>query len=649
MFAPTRQKKYKILLFFLGAVLLLFAEAALAKKSGNKAGRSRSSPKTQKVAKASGGSKNRASSHGRARSKVVQSPTPAISETKLDALQRPSLSGRSKPVRQQNTPDLSPRTVKADIGLSAPLQPSAGPKIPKPVNSTSSRKPVKPNLKTTAKGPAKTSNWKRLVARTTEATGRAKTSLKQVKQKLLNKLGKGANSDKTARIATPISKAESPVTTVAKVTRDRSPTASTGKVVRTDKRKALDQSITVLKAPKKSVQTKQSGKRTRLKTVDKIRTTSRTKQAALQGRETLEKTGPVSRKRDNAVNRQKTVSRSKEPVKTDRELRSGRRRRNQRKGSAKYEDRSRLVKRIHRHEHVYRDRRGRISHRIVWPRYFFPVYYSWGPFWTFRYVYPYYHRRYVFVSLGGYWPTHYRYVRYYWYGWHPYEWYGYYPLAYEVAGDTYNYYTYNYNYADSLSASGSYQPTDTVGTVDHTTFADVRERLAQQTAAEPDVQTQADSYFEEAVKAFEEGDYAAAAEKFAEAMALAPEDMVLPFAYTQAFFANGQYTEAAWALRSALQNVPAEAEGVFYPRGLYTEEDLLFEQIDLLSEVAELYSSDADIQLLLGYQLLGIGEIDEALEPLQKASLDLNNKDAAEILLDLLERIRTEDAENTEQ
>jgi hypothetical protein len=72
-------------------------------------------------------------------------------------------------------------------------------------------------------------------------------------------------------------------------------------------------------------------------------------------------------------------------------------------------------------------------------------------------------------------------------------------------------------------------------------------------------------------------------------------------------------------------------------------------QIDLLSEVAELYTSDADLQLLLGYQLLGIGEIDEALEPLQQASLDLNNKDAAEILLDLLERIRTEDAENTEQ
>jgi hypothetical protein len=614
MFAPTSQKKNKILLFFVSALLLLFAEPALAKKSGNKAGRSSSGPKTQKVAKASGGSKNRASNRGRARSKVVQNPASAISETNLDAPQRPGLSDPGKLVRQRSEElPRSRQTIKAVSPRSSLLQPGTGPKASK---------------------------------HTSKKAGRAKTSLRRTRQQSKVKSGTRIAPKKTARIATSISKPKSPVTIVAKATGDRSRPAGTNKVVRTDTRKALDKSITVRKAPKKSVQTKQSGKRIQLKTVDKIRTTSRTKQAASQGRETLEKTRPVTRKRDKAVNRTKTVFDSREPVKTDRKLGSGIRRRNQRKGSTRYEDRSRVVKRIHRHEHVYRDRRGRISHRIVWPRYFFPVYYSWGPFWTFRYVYPYYHRRYVFVSLGGYWPTHYNYVRYYWYGYHPYDWYGYYPMAHEVAGDTYNYYTYNYDYADSLEPPASYQPT---GRVDHTTFADVRERLAQQTPAEPDAQTSADDYFEEGVKAFEEGDYAAAAQQFAEAMDLAPEDMVLPFAYTQALFANGQYSEAAQALRSALQDVPAETEGVFYPRGLYTEEDLLFEQIDLLSEVAELYTSDADLQLLLGYQLLGIGEIDEALEPLQQASLDLNNKDAAEILLDLLERIRTEDAENTEQ
>lgn len=617
MFAPTSEKKYKILLFFVSALLLLFAEPALAKKSGNKAGRSSSSPKTQKVAKASGGSKNRASNRSETRSELIQRAPSAVLETKLDALQLPGLSDPGKLVRQRSEElPRNQQTIKAVSPRTTLLEPGTGPKASKDVS---------------------------------KKAGGAKTSLEHTRQQSKVKSGTRIAPKKTARIATSISKPKSPVTIVAKATGDRSLTAGTNKVVRTDKRKALNKSITVRKAPKKSVQTKQSGKTIHLKTVDKIRTTSRTKQAASQGRETVEKTRPVSRKRDKAVNRTKTVFGSREPVKTDRKLGIGKRRRNQRKGSAKYEDRSRVVKNIHRHEHVYRDRRGRISHRIVWPRYRFPVYYSWGPLWTFRYVYPYYHRRYVFVGLGGYWPTHYRYLRYYWYGWHPYEWYGYYPMAHEVAGDTYNYYTYNYNYADSLAPPASYQPTDSVGTVDHTTFADVRERLAQQTAAEPDAQTLADVYFEEGVKAFEEGDYTAAAQKLAEAMDLAPEDMVLPFAYTQALFANGQYSEAARALRSALQNVSAETEGVFYPRGLYTEEDLLFEQIDLLSEMAELYSSDADIQLLLGYQLLGIGEIDEALEPLEQAGLDLNNKDSAAILLDLLERIRTEDAENTEQ
>ncbi len=614
MFAPTSQKKIKILILFLSALLLLFAELALAKKSGAKGKRSGSSPRTQKVAKVSGSSKNRASSRGRARSKVVHSPTSAISETKLDAPQRPGLSSRGKLVRQHNVGSLRSRqTVKAVSGRTRLLRPGTGPKASK---------------------------------HTTKKAGRAKTSLKHTRQQPKVKSSTRIEPKKTARIATPISKPKSPVTIVAKVTGDRRLTAGTNKVVWTDKREALDKSITVREAPKKSVETKQSRKRIHLKTVDRIRTTSRKKEAARQGRETLEKTRPVNRKKNKAVNKTKTGSRSKKPAKTDRKLRSGRRRRNQRKGSTRYEDRSRVVKRIHRYEHVYRDRRGRISHRIVWPGYRFPVYYSWGPFWTFRYVYPYYHRRYVFISLGGYWPTHYNYLRYYWYGYHPYDWYGYYPMAHEVAGDTYNYYTYNYSYADSLAPSASYQPT---GSVDHTTFADVRERLAQQTPAEPDAQTSADDYFEEGVKAFEEGDYAAAAQKFAEAMDLAPDDMVLPFAYAQALFANGQYSEAAQALRSALQNVLAEAEGVFYPRGLYTEDDLLFEQIDLLSEVAELYSSDADIQLLLGYQLLGIGEIDEAFEPLHQASLDLNNMDSAAILLDLLERIRTEDAENTNQ
>ena len=117
--------------------------------------------------------------------------------------------------------------------------------------------------------------------------------------------------------------------------------------------------------------------------------------------------------------------------------------------------------------------------------------------------------------------------------------------------------------------------------------------------------------------------------------------MVLPFAYSQALFANEQYAEAAEVLRTALAKVSPEKEGVFYPRGLYSDDEILFEQIEHLKQKAESYSFDADLQLLFGYQLLGIGEVDKAVEPLQQAGLDLGNAEAATILLNLIEKIRT--------
>lgn len=313
-----------------------------------------------------------------------------------------------------------------------------------------------------------------------------------------------------------------------------------------------------------------------------------------------------------------------------------------------YYDRPHLVRHSHRYEHVYRDYRNRLSHRIVWPNYRYYVHYSYGPYSTFRYVYPYYHRKYIFVSLGGYWPTSYRYARYYWYGYHPYQWYGYYPIAREVQGDNYNYYTYNYYSTDSGVPYDSSYVADGIASIDHTTFADIREKLAQQQAAEPDAATLADTYFEEAVKAFEELNFKLAIEKFAKAMELAPEDMILPFAYAQVLFADGQYSEAAEVLRAALAKVTPEKEGVFYPRGLYPDDDTLLGHIDKIAEKAELFSFDGDLQLLLGYQLLGIGEIDEAAKPLQQASQDLKNAAAAKTLLNLLEKIKVANEQTKE-
>jgi hypothetical protein len=319
-------------------------------------------------------------------------------------------------------------------------------------------------------------------------------------------------------------------------------------------------------------------------------------------------------------------------------------RRDERIGSSHvvYDDCPEMVWHSRHHEHIYFDHHRQVCHRAIWPEYYFPVYYNWGPCWTFRYVYPYYHRKYVFVSLGGYWPVDYTYVRYYWYGCHPYIWSGYYPIPYEVEGNTYNYYTYNYpsTEAGTTASAGPVETTNYIRPVDENTFADVREKLAKQQAAKPDRETPADAYFEEATKAFEIYDYDTAIEKFARAIEFAPDDMILPFAYAQALLADERYVEAAGVLRAALAKVSPEKEGVFYPRGLYTNDDVLFEQIDRLDEKAKLYSFDADLQLLLGYQLLGIGEIDQAIEPLHLASQDLENAAAAAVLLNVLEKVR---------
>ena len=244
----------------------------------------------------------------------------------------------------------------------------------------------------------------------------------------------------------------------------------------------------------------------------------------------------------------------------------------------------------------------------------------------------------MFVSLGGYWPLNYRFIRYYWYGYHPYYWCGYFPIAREVVDGSYTYYTYNYYYDDSPV---SYPPTSTLE-------PQYYDNIDPQLAEEPAGVTLADIYFEEAVRAFEEGNYGLAIEKFAKAMELAPDDMILPFAYSQALFAAQRYTEAAEVLRSALAKITSDKEGVFYPRGLYPKDEVLLAQLDMLTEKAELYKFDSDLQLLLGYQLLGLGQLDKAVTPLQIASLDLVNVNAATILLGILEKIRTTDDQNEE-
>lgn len=261
---------------------------------------------------------------------------------------------------------------------------------------------------------------------------------------------------------------------------------------------------------------------------------------------------------------------------------------------------------------------SRIFYWVSWPDCCRPICYSWGPHYTFGSFWPYYHRRFVFVSLGGYWPD-YHYRRYYWYGCHPYRWYGYYPPGYVIAGPTYDYYYYN----DEPRGEA---------------LEEAHKRFDESHPAEPAPESQTDRYFDQAVKAFEAGDYAAAAQKFHEAQNLAPNDVVLPFARTQALFAAGEYNQASQVLCEALA-IASPKEGVFYPRGLYADESVLSQQIEQLSRVAHLNPADSDLRLLLGYQLLGMGKLDEAAGHLQNAALDSNNEQAATTLTNFLEKL----------
>jgi tetratricopeptide (TPR) repeat protein len=296
-------------------------------------------------------------------------------------------------------------------------------------------------------------------------------------------------------------------------------------------------------------------------------------------------------------------------------------------------------KSVRLYSHVVGRRPGRIFNRVIWPRYVYPIYYSYGRRHYIHYVRPRYHRKYIFFSIGSYWPAYYTSVRYYWYGSHVYRWYGCYPTAYSVGGDTYNYYTYN-TYNTNTAAPTTYTDAAPLDSVDHTTFEDIREKLDEQNQQQPDAETLADKFFEDGVNAFEKQDYDAAAAAFADAIALDPDDLILPFAYVQALFASEQYFKAADILRFALEQMPADQQGLFFPRGLYAEDEILFEQIEKLQTRAETFSYDPDLPLLLGYQLIGIEQHENARKWLDRAAQYDLNENSTNILNELLDKLQ---------
>ena len=277
------------------------------------------------------------------------------------------------------------------------------------------------------------------------------------------------------------------------------------------------------------------------------------------------------------------------------------------------------------------------------------VSFGYGPYhyYGISYYYPSYHRRYIFCSLGGYWPSYYRYRRYYWYGCHPYRWYGSYVIGQPAVYDTYN----TYNTYNTYTTEAQYSTQTAYPAAGYDDFSDVREKLRQEAAAEiedaPAAETTADACFDQAVELFAQGKYEQAVFKLRVAMILDPEDVILPFAYSQALFAGGDYDSAAAVIRRTLENQPEDEaqQTVYYPRGLYQDEKLLHQQIDQFAVKAAAKTDNADYQLLLGYHLLGAGRLDEAIAPLHKAlDMDITNSPSM-ILIKLLEKIKADEAE----
>ena len=64
------------------------------------------------------------------------------------------------------------------------------------------------------------------------------------------------------------------------------------------------------------------------------------------------------------------------------------------------------------------------------------------------------------------------------------------------------------------------------------------------------------------------------------------------------------------------------------------------DQIDTLANQAQNNPFDSDLPLLLGYQLLGVGQAENAIEPLNIAKDNSTNSAAAALLIDLAQKIQ---------
>jgi len=119
-----------------------------------------------------------------------------------------------------------------------------------------------------------------------------------------------------------------------------------------------------------------------------------------------------------------------------------------------------------------------------------------------------------------------------------------------------------------------------------------------------------------------------------------PDSTALRLLYSQTLFATEKHAYAAVVIRQALAQIERQRQDLSYPIGFYPNADALNAQIAHLAQKAKDNPDRADLQLLLGYQLLGVRKFDQAEHALQKARDDVINADAARMLIDVLQNAR---------
>ncbi|MHC4365012.1 MAG: tetratricopeptide repeat protein [Planctomycetota bacterium] len=229
----------------------------------------------------------------------------------------------------------------------------------------------------------------------------------------------------------------------------------------------------------------------------------------------------------------------------------------------------------------------------------------------------------------------YRYFAYFTfpYYWHYYPYYDYYYYPYYRHRYPSYYYSDDRTYPtepDADSPVDEYEPYSD-------RFRDVRERMDEEEAQADAQQTGIDRHLDNIAEVFAAGDFDKALLLAKEAVDEEPDSAALRLLYSQTLFATEKHAYAAVVLRYALAQIQRQQQDLSYPIGFYPDESALNAQIDNLARKAKDNPDRADLQLLLGYQLLGVHKFDQAELPLQKARDDVINADAARMLIDVLQ------------